>query len=197
MELKYHQSAYDLLTQTRIDVSRVVEAFDLDEKYQWMQDWTQFDLYQRPATFSEDNIAKLNQLETRYNVKLPASIREWFSLDITPEIMCIWDAQGYPPFPARIEEFVPSPSPYSHLWKFLLAEYIEQGGEYIYFHIDDGDDPSVFAKWGDDYTPSRITFFAVYLSALLVMANTLYLSTIFLYLWRYVTRDAITILAIA
>jgi hypothetical protein len=181
MQLKYHQATYKLLTQDFIDPQ---PAIDLFEKYEaphvfeinkqkigdaaahkkvaewreYLLGWTGLNLHNRHANFSSENIDSLDNLEKQYSVKLPQSVREWYSLDIAPEIMSV-HGNGYPPLYEPIEKIGPLSerdfawrfSPRDDLWYFLISEYIDQGGQEILFQVGTTDDPPVFALHGDEY----------------------------------------------
>src|SRR5579859_7515243 len=110
MGLTYHQATYDLLTKRPIDMQRAIENYtqyydifvqgfiesgqytdEIAEQYRHMREqalaWTRLDLFQRPVAQSKQNVEQLDVLEKSYKVQLPASVREWFSLDIVPDIM--------------------------------------------------------------------------------------------------------------
>ncbi len=177
MQLNYHHDTYELLTQHRIDPQKAIDEVSEDklgynpfyfiqgetleetlkkqaEERERRLAWTKLQLYQRPVQFSEPNTQQLDLLERRYNVKLPAAVREWYSLDIVPQIMT---TRGWGP--DTIDEIRPLAKVDSsylelehsveNLWFFLHDEYVEQGGEYLTFTINAGDDPPVIALSGD------------------------------------------------
>ncbi|MEO1286780.1 MAG: SMI1/KNR4 family protein [Chloroflexota bacterium] len=159
MKLKYHQATYDLITQDKIDPSdfiaeieedaqAIISSFEegserqkaviVEREYHQtkMLAWTNLDLYQRPVQFSHENMQKLHEIENKYNVKLPASVREWYSLDILPEIMALRSFFYY-----KIEQLKPDED---GNWHFVHWEYIGQGGETLCFRTDEGDNPPVY-----------------------------------------------------
>lgn len=172
--LQYHYDTYMLLTEKPIDPQDAIDEqineeplllsyYSVDrqitsetlrkvsEEHEHSLAWTKLHLYQRPIRFSGSNRRQLELLEQRYNVKLPAAVREWYSLDIVPEIMTV---RGIGPY--HISELGPitenelfsrhnSDRSLQNLWYFLYDEYIGQGGEFITFRIDAGDDPPVVA----------------------------------------------------
>jgi len=170
MKLQYHQASYDLLTQKPISPQKAIENFDRygliahepphteekrAEKAKWRERslaWTRIDLFQRPVQFSNANIQKLDALEGQYGVKLPAALREWYSLDIAPEIMSI-EGWGF----MDIDEMKPikqfGVDWLTHLdddlWYFLHSEYIQQGGEFLVCRLGDDDNPPVLAESSD------------------------------------------------
>jgi hypothetical protein len=179
--LKYHQATYDLLTKEYIDPKPAIDAFEKSAPYQnqmykqqgqgedvarqKLEDerndtlaWTKLDLYQRPVTFSQSNIEKLDALEAKYQVKLPEAVREWYSLDILPAVMALSHGSYISPKP--IEEFSPAKAEKNRpdLWYFYFAEYIDQGGDSIYFQMDQGDNPPVYAEYGKDYRLLKPSF---------------------------------------
>ncbi|MEM9954884.1 MAG: hypothetical protein AAF846_24975 [Chloroflexota bacterium] len=161
MKLKYHQATYDLIAQDKIDPSDFIAEIEEDaqaiissfeegserqkaviaerEYHQTkMLAWTNLDLYQRPVQFSHENMQKLHEIENKYNVKLPASVREWYSLDVVPDVMALRAFSYY-----RIEELQPDEN---GNWHFIHWEYIGQGGELLYFRTDEGANPPVYAS---------------------------------------------------
>ena len=153
MPLKYHQATYELLTQTQIDTKEAIESYtQYRSMYPLEQQtsynpiaWTELDLFQHPITFSEENIAHLDDLERHYKIKLPEAVREWFSLDIMPKVMTVEGSTF---------DIALKPVENTTLWQFMWSEYIDQGGEEIVFDINEGDDPPVFAISVD--TPIKI-----------------------------------------
>jgi hypothetical protein len=184
MELKYHQETYRLLTEKPIDRRDGIERYydDLirahvasgqdaeevrrrfEEERRRALSWTRLDLYQRPVRFSEANIQQLDALEYKYRVKLPASVREWFRLDITPEIMSApipefgyLDIHDFRPF-TEMPEIYGTSENREDFWFFLHSEYIDQGGEFIAFKMNAGDDPPVYAENLDEFVELASTF---------------------------------------
>ena len=176
MQLKYHQATYKLLTNPIIDTSHIVANFDnhfepmmkaelkvtsdpesIRRQYETMRnkalDWTHLTLYQRPANFSKRNLDYLDQFEHKYGVKLPESVREWYGLDIAPEVM------GATNFTYLS---IPEMEPEGDVCYFLRHEYFDQGGESLYFRLDSGEDPPVIASYHGmqtvEYTFSRFIF---------------------------------------
>jgi hypothetical protein len=88
MKLRYHQATFDMLTQTPIDTTRHLHALAEYEVALGLAPdknrrlWTTMPLYHHEAQFSESNVLLLDTFENKYGVKLPASMREWYSLDI-------------------------------------------------------------------------------------------------------------------
>lgn len=168
MQLKYHQATYDLLTKTYIDPAKAIEHYDrYDEaihreesdterqkRRSEMLAWTKLELFHRPVQFAERNIKMLDTLERKHNVQFPAAVREWYSLDFVPEIMSTYergiavDIDGFKPL-AEMEEIEASrlPDLKNDLWYFLMAEYVDQGGDDLFFSISAGDDPPVFTEY--------------------------------------------------
>src|ERR1041385_4738698 len=187
MQLKYHQATYDLLTEKSLDPQRAIENFtvyydallrghitsgqytdEIGKKFEHELScalaWTRLDLYQRSIHFSQTNIEQLDALEETYHVILPAAVREWYSLDITPEIMSASNSGvgfipigDFKPFSKMIDDLNPDAAR-EDLWYFLFSEYIDQGGDYIAFKIDSGDDPPVFAEYLGDFIELAPTF---------------------------------------
>ncbi len=181
MQLIYHQATYDLLTRTYIDPQPAIDNFEQysasftynhhiqkgadeetarrKEEY-WRQQvlaWTRLDLHKRPVTFSDENIEKLNALEAKHGVNIPASVREWYSLDIAPDILSA-SPSPYSPIIMAIEKIGPMSKDRlwgneyrEDLWYFIQAEYVEQGGEPILFQVGAGDDPPVYAALYGEY----------------------------------------------
>ena len=112
VQLKYHHNTYELLTQHRIEPQKAIDErsgyefsfipyYSIEgqtpeetlerkaEEQKRRLAWTKLQLYQRPVQFSEANSQQLDSLERHYNVKLPTAVREWYSLDIAPEIMTV------------------------------------------------------------------------------------------------------------
>jgi hypothetical protein len=184
--LKFHQATYDLLTSEYIDPKRAIDVFEqyeaplmlnhykdkgeefarqkLEEHRNKVLSWTKLELHKRPVTFSQANIDKLDALETKYQVKLPESVREWYSLDICPEIMSL--SHGSYVHHKDIEEFSPlseltgvyQNKSRPDLWYFYFAEYIDQGGDIICFQTQQGDNPPVFAEYARDYKVLKPSF---------------------------------------
>lgn len=168
MQLKYHQATYNLLTKTYIDPTKAIERYDrYDEaihqdesstqrqkRRSMMLAWAELELFQHPVRFSDRNIKMLDALEDHYGVRIPAAVREWYSLDFVPEIMSAYergiavDIDGFKPL-AEMEEIEASglPDLKNDLWYFLMAEYVDQGGDYLFFSISAGDDPPVFTEY--------------------------------------------------
>jgi len=165
-QLQYHQKTYDLLTQNPFDVQAYVKMIENehetdvqahvratdDEKNQMRErhaqwrnrhlQWAKLDLYQRPVQFSDKNIQELNKWEAHHNFKLPASVREWYSLDIAPQIMG-----------TKAIEYMDIPDLYPderNTCYFLYWEYVDQGGDSLAFRLDAGDDPPVVAWYSND-----------------------------------------------
>ncbi|MEL7233285.1 MAG: hypothetical protein AAGK74_02235, partial [Chloroflexota bacterium] len=160
MQLKYHQRTYDLLTETPIDTGPYFELKE-DSLYwsvrsQFADDqsarvearrrlvalkkqrhWTNLDLFQRPVIFSQQNIEHLDNLEAKYGQKLPESVREWFSLDINPEVMGMRSFND--PFTNGLDRAEGSSD-----WFILWYEYYDQGGEPLLVRHSAGDDPPVY-----------------------------------------------------
>lgn len=177
MELKYHQATYNLLTNRPIDTQEAIEArrqnaairggliADKDNKKiiakpERILNWTSLDLYRRPIQFSPKNMQQIDTFEHQRGIKIPAAVREWYSLDISPDIMAV---RG---LGLSIEEFRPmfeimslEPSEANkNLWCFLWDEYVDQGGDPIAFEADADDDPPVYAKSGDELVELASTF---------------------------------------
>lgn len=171
MLLKYHQATYDLLTQTPISPQKSIENYELMENSyhntssgdsvdeallekkahsrKLVLEWTKLKLYQRRIQISPTNVDALDELERRYQIKLPDSVREWYSLDINPQMMTVsgWaDVALKGPQPAStLDAYDQGLKTNPNLWVFGFDEYIEQGGEYLVFEIGGSDDPPVFA----------------------------------------------------
>jgi hypothetical protein len=172
MQLKYHQATYDLLTQNRIDPKKAIqrsqqhlmsysddkmreEIIAFREKY--ALPWTRLNLYKHPVQVSADNTQKLDDLEKRYNVTLPSSVREWYSLDIGPDMLSISD-MALPILELQpLSEQGNDETERDDLWYFMQHEYIDQGGESIVFKID-VDDPPVYAEYGGEFIELAPTF---------------------------------------
>ena len=130
MSLKYHQKTIDLILQ-----SPFLKSGNL-------------------PSFSHRNKLLLEEKEKQYQIDLPESVREWFSLDTPLEIAHY--EHGTP----TIEDLQPFsetvvgsdiPRPSKNLWAFLAAEYVGQGHENIYFEIDGSDDPSIYVDIEDNW----------------------------------------------
>jgi hypothetical protein len=160
VQLKYHQKTYEILTQRAIDATPFVEAetqhFDAIlraelnitpdaelTRTRWANRkrrsiaWTELELYQRPIQFSQANQNAIRDFERNFGISLPASVKEWYSLDIAPEIMGS-ASYGW----ASIDEMSPLKD---NTCYFLYAEYFDQVGEQFYFQLGSGDDPPVLA----------------------------------------------------
>jgi hypothetical protein len=165
MQLKYHQATYDLLTKTRINPDRFIANYEqyhhtmlqaelsagsdpqetqqrFDEQSHKQLDWTKLELFQHPIRYSQRNLDELDTFEQTHNLKLPASVREWYSLDIAPEIM--GSASLFWLSPSEMEPYP------DHTCYFMHHEYFDQGGERLVFKLDAGDDPPVLAQIYDD-----------------------------------------------
>ena len=179
VKLRFHQRTFDLLTQEQIDPQQAVEEYDameslvvnlsneekakrkarLEKERIDKLAWTKLQLHNRQPAYAVENIRKLDELEVRHGVRLPASVREWFSLDFVPAMMF---AQGYP---VALEDIRPvsqtlyesHPNKRDDHWFFLHDEYIEQGGEHLCFSIND-DDPPVLAHSGEQYVEIDTAF---------------------------------------
>lgn len=166
MLLKYHQATYDLLTLNPIDPQKAIrqhlesESRHVEEhvRKQLAQErdhylaWTKLELLHRPVGFSLVNIAKLDALERKYSVAIPASVREWYSLDIAPEVMSV-RTFGFVP----IEDFQPfierspqcNPNVSADMWYFLVDHWGYEGAE-LTLKFDGSDDPPVFLVYQDE-----------------------------------------------
>jgi hypothetical protein len=177
MQLKYHQATYDLLTQTRIDVKPAIDEVEAYLSQQsvdreWYKQkylaWTTLDLYQHPVTFSPDHIAQLDALEQRYQITLPAAIREWYSLDIGPAMMTTSRTGGtlIPEIkPLDHKQYHRYANDHPEKWKdfffFLEDEYAMFAYNEFGFQINVGENPPVAFKWNHvifDYMPSFSDF---------------------------------------
>lgn len=138
MRLQYHQATFDLLTQTPIDSARFISAYDANYPPEHQLAWTKLDLYQRPIRFSQANVEHLNIFEKQFNITLPASVREWYSLDIVPEIMSVRGTEW-----VTLWEMQPDKNQSCY---FLYDEYIDQAGDALRFKLDMGDDPPVIVQ---------------------------------------------------
>jgi len=102
---------------------------------------------------SSDNMILLDEKEKQYNIQFPASIREWFSLNVPTDISHY--EHGTPQIgdlkPLSEMKEVDHPQTSKSLWFFLLTEYIDQGGDYLFFHADGSEDPPIYAKHADDF----------------------------------------------
>jgi hypothetical protein len=179
MQLKYHQEILDLL----IHVQRDLQAF-IREKAQeplrlsdnprqrrdeiarhrrWLLHWRLFTYLVEKPCLLEANIRQLNAVERRYSVTLPASVREWYSLNFVSHLMAI---RGYEKVaaPAPIIKWQPftardwDESQRHDLWMFMFYEFINQGGDDIAFKIDEGEDPPVFAEADEEIFELSQTF---------------------------------------
>lgn len=189
MQLKYHQPTYDLLTQSRIDPQKAIRDYDarntledvvtwaeirhenLDERKQRYKyyrskalSWTRLNLFQRPAAISEENVRKLDAFERDHHMQFPASVREWYSLDIAPDVMSANDLNllehlDIPEFqiPSVIDSLSTS-DPRDDLWCFLFGEISNQGGDHVYFQTGKSDDPPVLARLNRTFIEIAPTF---------------------------------------
>src|SRR5436190_1156115 len=87
MELRYHQATHTMLTAQPIDTAACLKYLAESESAfgQYLsryKAWTTFPLYQREPVISANAVQTLDDFEHRFNLTLPASVREWFSLDI-------------------------------------------------------------------------------------------------------------------
>jgi hypothetical protein len=122
MPLKFHQKTIDLILQ-----SPFLNSGNL-------------------PNLSEHNKLLLEEKEKQYQIRLPESVHEWFNLD-TPSEIAHYE-HGMPkieylqPFSETVDLDIPKPS--INLWLFLMAEYVGQGWENIYFEINEIDDPPIY-----------------------------------------------------
>jgi hypothetical protein len=119
MPLKYHQPTVDLIVNTpTLTINHQPEP-------------------------SQKNIAWLREKEKKYDIRIPASIAEWFRLNLpwdmgevlqTREIMPLSEMEFLDPLQTDIK-----------LWYIMNAEYLSQGGVNLFFQITENDDPPVYA----------------------------------------------------
>lgn len=174
MLIKYHQATYDLLTLNPIDPQKAIrqhlesESRHVEEhvRKQLAQErdhylaWTKLELFRRPVGFSQVNIAKLDEVERKYSLAIPPSVREWYSLDIAPEIMSVRTfgfvpIEDFQPFIERSPQWNPNAS--ADLWYFLVDHWGYVGAE-LTLRIDGSDDPPVYLVYQDELVQFAPTF---------------------------------------
>src|SRR5262245_41988675 len=147
MSLKYHQATFDMLTQSPIDAEPWLH--DLAEYEAALNHsmpperraWTSIPLYQHEPTVSDAAVKRLDEFEIKYEVRLPESFREWYSLDIGLPMLYV-DGSWWP---VSIEE---SYAPWHEAGIQLLDEGLliftgeQQFGEWC-IRLDKGDNPPV------------------------------------------------------
>src|SRR5262245_40952350 len=110
MTLKYLQPIIDLLVST--------PALAIDNQ----------------PGLSQNNIVWLTEKEKQYNIHIPASIAEWFSLDLPWDMGEVLQTEEIVPI-SEIK-FLHAPQTESKLYHFMLAECIGQGGDNLFFEIN-------------------------------------------------------------
>lgn len=171
-KLRYHQATYDLLTKDYIDPSRFVERFgdtnyitqEIDFDFETegnlttrqMPSWANLNLHNRPIQFSAENIAKLDAIEAKYNTTIPASVREWYSLDIIPAIMSATHEFSYSLIeeikPASEEKLFALQNPNNeNYWFFLCVQGHHWEIESSMFQIGKKDNPLVLTEHLNGY----------------------------------------------
>jgi hypothetical protein len=169
IELKYHQAAFDLVTQQPIDPTRyladLLDAEDsLAQYYANMPEqqrnqlnitlpytlpteyrlWTTLPLLGTAPEFSPAKIRFLERFEQWFQIRLPASLREWYSL--TFGLSFLYVNEGW--IPKALDTFgaVDLDMGWSHqlLKENLLALMSEDQAGELCIRLDEGDDPPVY-----------------------------------------------------
>jgi hypothetical protein len=192
MQLKYHQATYDLLIQNRIDPSEILQeaakelsVYPLESEWRRRAiashrlralHWQNFNLHLDSPHFSHINIERLNTLERRFSVVLPASVREWFSLNFVPDLMTflkditVLSIHKFRPFAANQYDETGR----HDLWEFANGEFGDQDIYRVAFESGKSDDPPVFVerKTLDQYSPAFSDM--IYLSCWDLIAETVF-----------------------
>ena len=163
MSLKYHKKTIDLILQ-----SPFLNSGNL-------------------PNLSHQNKLLLEEKEKQYQIRFPESVREWFGLDTPPEIA--HHKHGMP----KIEYLKPFsetvvgsdiPKPSINLWPFLMAEYIGQGWENIYFEINKSDDPPIYMDIEENWHNHKKY------GPKLIRINERFSSLIYNHFWDYHKRES-------
>lgn len=190
MKLHYHQAIFDLLTQTPIDSTRYLQAIaEYEEMYrpskqptppEW-KTWTTFDLYQREPQISEPNIQLLDAFETRSGVTLPASMREWYSLDIGLPMLYVDDSWWATSLSKLGSSDWPGDTNHKQLLALNILPFIsEQQSDDCCIRLDQGDDPPVY--WLHE---SRKSSASELLDVSLIENSPRFSDFVFCYLWDW------------
>lgn len=98
---------------------------------------------------SQKNIALLREKEKKYNIHIPASIAEWFSLDLSWDLGEVLQTQEIQPLSEN--DLYNHPQTDLNLWPVMWAEYLGQGFDLLCFQMTGEDDPPIYAEGQDKF----------------------------------------------
>jgi len=98
---------------------------------------------------SQKNIAWLRETEKQYNIHIPASIAEWFSLDLPWDMGEVLQTQEIQPLSET--DLYDHPQTDINLWPVMAAEYLSQGFDLLCFQMTGEDDPPIYVEGQDKF----------------------------------------------